>query len=307
MTARGTERERLPGDVRSVAMYHGVPLAEVRSASVQGQANLTVFLGSELVLRLPRTAHAATLLATEAVAVPLAREAGVPIAEVLVHDESLTIASVPYVVQRRMPGRTLADPSLDTEVRRRAVGSLGRALARLHRIRWSEVGDLAGIPSPYAFSVPELLAELGEAGEIGASQQAWLAERFETLRSGSTPNTDPVLVHRDVNPGNVLVNDAGDVTALVDWGLSQWGSPARDLVGLPPRDLVGLLGGYRSERGVLADDTLESEALWFHLYLALARLLKTPRAVAGEDWAAPRSATLVELLALASDPGGSSR
>jgi aminoglycoside phosphotransferase (APT) family kinase protein len=36
-----------------------------------------------------------------------------------------------------------------------------------------------------------------------------------------------------VIPSNVMVDREGRVTALLDWGCAEWGSPARDLVGLP--------------------------------------------------------------------------
>jgi len=39
------------------------------------------------------------------------------------------------------------------------------------------------------------------------------------------------------------------VTALLDWGCAEWGSPARDLVGFPIRALPDLLSGYRSALG----------------------------------------------------------
>ena len=44
----------------------------------QGQVNLTVFLGSELVLRIPRTTWAAEQLSKEAQVIALVRDAGVP-------------------------------------------------------------------------------------------------------------------------------------------------------------------------------------------------------------------------------------
>ncbi|MGO1285983.1 MAG: phosphotransferase, partial [Brachybacterium sp.] len=111
----------------------------------------------------------------------------------------------------------------------------------------------------------------------------------------------------DVSPSNVMIDHAGQVSALLDWGCAEWGSPARDLVGLPIQDLPDLLSGYRSVvAGALStngpdDNTaLERDALWYHLYLALARLLKEPSTSEDRHWAAPRSATLIDLLAFTS-------
>lgn len=114
-----------------------------------------------------------------------------------------------------------------------------------------------------------------------------------------------MLLHRDVAPSNVIVDRQGRATALLDWGCAELGSPARDLVGLPLGALPELLAGYRSALPVTtpggndneSDLSLERDALWFHLYLALARLLKEPSASEDRNWAAPRQATLLDLFA----------
>jgi len=104
-----------------------------------------------------------------------------------------------------------------------------------------------------------------------------------------------------------MVDQDGLVTALLDWGCAEWGSPARDLVGLPIRALPDLLSGYRSALRTASspnnrdnDLTLERETLWYYLYLALARLLKKPSTSEDRKWAAPRTATLLDFLAFTS-------
>lgn len=169
------------------------------------------------------------------------------------------------------------------------------------------VGPLEAIPAPFTFSPDEVVDRLVEAGEIGSSQSDWLLEQFSLLQPGGPSISDPVLLHRDVIPSNVMVDQEGAVAALLDWGCVEWGSPARDLVGLQIQDLPDLLSGYRAALGGgssnhdLGDGlALERDALWFHLYLALARLLKDPSTSEDRNWAAPRSATLVDVLAFVS-------
>lgn len=307
MTGNPVEQGPFAEEVRAVAADLGVPAKQVVPAPAQGQVNVTVFLGDELVLRIPRKARAAELLAKEAEVVPLVRAAGVPTPELVRYDASLRVAPVPYVVLERVHGATLAEREreLDPAGRRRALGSLGEILATLHRIRRGEAGEAgaagaaSAIPEPYAFSPEEVLGRLREAGEIGGAQHAWLLERFDALRPGGPSIADPVLVHRDVAPSNLITDGSGRVTTLLDWGLAQWGSPARDLVGLPLRALPDLLSGYGAPD---AAPSLERDALWYHLYLALARLLKEPSTSEDRNWAAPRAATLIDLLAFLSGP-----
>lgn len=293
-------------DVHAVAAYYGVASKDVVPAPVQGQVNLTVFLGNELVLRIPRTTRAAEELSKEAEVIPMVRDAGVPTPELISHDSSLRIGSVPYMVLERVHGTTLAEQAPDPTAQRLTFGSLGEILVALHQVRLSSVGPIGAIPTPFRFSPPDLLRRLVEAGEIGSAQHAWLLERFALLKQESPSQADPVLLHRDVSPSNVMVDREGG-TALLDWGCAEWGSPARDLVGLPIRALPDLLSGYRSALGVSPTEdersggpTLEQDALWYHLYLALARLLKEPSTSEDRNWSAPRSAALIEILAFAS-------
>lgn len=299
-----SDGDRLHEDVLAVAAFWGLHQRDVAWPSVQGQVNLTAFLGDELVLRLPRTARAEQLLAKEAEVIPLVCAAGVATPELISYDATLRIASVPYLLQRRVPGVTLA--RLEPDLHPMAHHCLGEALATLHQIRQcsSESGGL--IPEPYDFSPGELLGRLVDAGEIGTAQQGWLSEQFTRLQPGGPTQADPVLVHRDVNPTNVLFDPTGKLTALLDWGCAEWGSPARDLVGLPIGALPNLLAGYLAARPDSrdGDGTLARNALWYHLYLALAGLLKEPSTSEERNWAAPRNASLIDLLTFLSGAAG---
>lgn len=297
-------------DVRAVAAHYGVAEKDVVPVPTQGQVNLTVFLGSELVLRIPRTPRAAEQLLKEAEVITLVRDAGVLTPELINYDSTLQVGSVPYMVLQRVQGETLAEQPPDPAGRRRTLGSLGEILVTLHQVRRSGVGPVEAIPAPFSFSPSELLHQLVAEGEIGSSQHEWLVERFALLQPEGPPQTDPVLLHRDVIPSNVMVDREGQVTALLDWGCAEWGSPARDLVGLPIRALPDLLSGYRSALGDTPSGDprdvglgLERDALWYHLYLALARLLKEPSTSEDRNWAAPRSATLLDVLEFTSGMG----
>ena len=303
-----TDAEPFTDDVHAVAAHFGVAEKDVVPVPTQGQVNVTVFLGDELVLRIPRTPAAAEQLAKEADVIPLVRDAGVPTPELVRYDASSSVVRVPYMVLQRVHGTTLAEQPPGSAERRCALGSLGEILASLHQIRYSAVEPIGAIPEPFTFSPSELLGRLLDAGEIGSAQHEWLGEQFALLQPEGPSQADPVLLHRDVIPANVMVDRGGRVSAMLDWGCAEWGSPARDLVGLPIRELPDLLSGYRSAQGVAppADEAggslaLERDALWYHLYLALARLMKEPSTSEDRNWAAPRSATLLELLAFTAD------
>lgn len=85
----------------AVAAHYGVAEKDVVPAPTQGEVNLTVFLGSELVLRIPSTTRAAESLSKEAEAIPLIQDAGVPNPELVSYDSPLRVARVPYMVLQR--------------------------------------------------------------------------------------------------------------------------------------------------------------------------------------------------------------
>ena len=203
-------------DIRAIAAHYGVPQKTVTNAPSQGQVNLTVFLGSDLVLRIPRTVKAADQLIKEAEVIPLVQAAGVPTAGLISYDASLEVASVPYMVVERLHGTTLAE--YESADRRLAYQSIGEMLVALHRIRLSSVATASTIPAPYTFSARELTQELKNVGEIGSSQADWLLEQFELLNPAGPEWEDPVLLHRDVTASNLIVDRRGRVTALFDWG-----------------------------------------------------------------------------------------
>lgn len=307
MTSSAIDLSPFTDDVYAIAAHYGVPGRNVLPAPTQGQVNLTVYLGTELVLRIPRKAKAAEQLSKEAEVIPLVQDAGVPTSGLVSYDATLQVVSVPYIVLERLHGATLAKQGYDPADSRRAHESLSEILVALHRVRFSRVGSTATIPAPFTFSPPELVQRLREAGEVGKAQCGWLLKRFDLLKPEGPSQADPVLLHRDVIPSNLIVDREGRVTALLDWGCAEWGSPARDLVGLPLRALPDLLSGYRSALHVATsghnddnDLSLERDALWYHLYLALARLLKDPSTSEDRNWAAPRQATLLDILAFIS-------
>lgn len=295
---------RFTEDVYAIAADFGVQARDVAPAPSQGQVNLTVFLGAELVLRIPRNARAVAKLAKEAEVIPLVQAAGMPTSALVRYDATCQVARVPYIVLERLHGATLAER--DPADRRLAYESLGEILVTLHQVRPDSVGPTSTIPAPYTFSPHELVQELKDAGEIGTAQCDWLLEQFELLKPEGPSPAHPVLLHRDVIASNMIVDRQGRVTALFDWGSAEWGNPARDLVGLPLQALPGLLAGYRTalrdtaSRGHENRQSLERDALWFHLYLALARLLKAPSTSEDRNWAAPRQATLLDILAFVS-------
>ncbi|MBB4679765.1 phosphotransferase family protein [Crossiella cryophila] len=265
-----------------IAARHGRSLGEVEPLP-PGAANHCYRLGPDLVLRIPRADPAE--LRKEAAVIPVARAAGVRTPEVRSYDPDL-----PYLVLEHVPGAELAapDPVVLTE--------LGRQLARLHRL--TPATAIPGVPTDTESDPRPLVDHLATTGLLDRTSAAWLTDWLNHL-APYRPASNPVLVHGDVHPQNLLTHN-GSLT-LIDWGDAAWADPATDFVKLPLDHLHPVLTGYLPTP---ADrEAWTARILWHNLSWTLGRL-RNPRPRPDErHWSAPPYARLLDLLRfLAQDP-----
>jgi aminoglycoside phosphotransferase (APT) family kinase protein len=97
-------------------------------------------------------------------------------------------------------------PSLSPGVRRRVVSEVGSVLGRLHDLdEFDRVGGLARDGDHLRVCDP--------AGLHVPAKGRWLV-----CRLADEPAFQPVLSHGDLFPDNLLVDERGHITALLDWG-----------------------------------------------------------------------------------------
>ena len=167
-----------------------------------------------------------------------ARQAGVPVPEVVSVDRMLTDDGERSVmIVRTAAGRALETMSSPDD-RRAALVDLGRTLRQLHAIptpgmwrpdgngRWLSVDALrAGFVRDRQGEREHLVrAGLGGA-EI--EQTYRVLEEFP----GRLPVV-PVLCHGDLNRGHIFVDDDRRVSCLIDWGMWHGGSVEGEFAGL---------------------------------------------------------------------------
>lgn len=133
----------------------------------------------------------------------------------------------PWSVREWIEGRTLAE--VPARSRSAAISGVGDALAELQACSTSD-GPWAGRASAYRGCHVSVVAEEVQQGlaDLTARQAQGCGEVWEEAVS-TVWTGQPVWVHGDVAPGNMLFDDAGRLSALIDFGQTCVGDPACDL------------------------------------------------------------------------------
>lgn len=272
---------------RTLARCHRIDPDQVYPLP-QGQANHVLALGETLVLRVARTPLHAADLEKEAELLPLAHTAGLPVPELVDHAQ----APVPHLLITRLPGTDMAGRTPT----RTFLRQVGRQLHRLHNL---PTHHLTTPPLQAEQTDPTtLVQDLHRTGMLDTSTAAWLTDHFHHLaaHTSRTP-PEPVLIHGDLSPTNLLATPDGALSAIVDLGDAALAEAAVDFAKLPPHWLPEVLAGYPTAPG--QEHSLQARILHHHLTWALARLADPAPCPEPRHWSAPPASRLVGLLRLA--------
>jgi aminoglycoside phosphotransferase (APT) family kinase protein len=200
----------------------------VWSVDVDGWDNATFRLGRQMSVRLPSSQAYAEQVAKEQRWLPvLARQLPLPIPEPLAMGEPGCSFPRPWSVYRWIDGTTaLAGRVADLcEFAADMAGFLG-ALYKVDPSDGPGPGThnffRGGPPAYYDGQTRAALAALHGHIDTGLASEVWEAA-LEASWEGP-----PVWFHGDAQPGNLLLDPAGRLSAVIDFGTSGIGDPACD-------------------------------------------------------------------------------
>ena len=227
----------------------------------------------------------------------------VPVPEVVHASYERSVVSSDLLLMTWCPGRTLRSlhDSLHAEHGpdrwHRLRSELGGLVAALHRA----TGPGFGYPQA-GLSADWRTAFLGMFDTVLADARRFDAplpvpvDRIAEVVHGRADLLNgvetPVLVHYDLWPGNILVEDTGHgprISALVDGERAFWGDPLAEAVSLALfgdiADEAGFLDGYRAAGGVLElDERTRGRLALYRSHLYLIMLVEAvPRGYEGPD------------------------
>lgn len=250
-------------DWAAVAIGAGARVVNVQALHYdQGPWRLSIaYRGrtTDAVLRAPTPRIDATMVATAAAALEVANQYALPAPRLMDADLQGVVAGVPTTLETIAPGTTTWPPPLSAERLRTA----GAALACVHAVAMAPREHLPFRPRPIA--VDDFAADR-RSGRMPTTRLLRAAD--ELIATHGLPPGEPVYVHGDVWPGN-LVWTGNEITALIDWKTAGVGAPGVDLCELRkqvaitfgPEAPAHVLDGWERATGTRARDVAYWDAV----------------------------------------------
>lgn len=187
---------------------------------------------------------------------------GLPVPRVVLTDFTHGIIDGDVVVTELLSGRPWNDLALGEEDERGVRRRLGAMMARLHVVRAPAFGYPAvesglqadGWRAAFRVMVEALLQDAAASGTALPEERILAALHAQAAALDSV--VDPVYVHTDLWPGNVFLDDDGEICGIIDTERTVWGDPLLELVGADQLGLwdvdADVLAGNVDAGGVLA-------------------------------------------------------
>lgn len=284
LTKRRLSEAELDALVRRVL---GVPLAshvELTEGMFNTAYRLTAADGRETVLKVapppdvPLLTHERDIMRTEALAFRLMAARGLPVPEVLLHEDGLLLMTALNGVPWSAAREGLSDA--EHGALRRELGAIVR---ELHTIRGEVFGYVQG---PNAGTWREAFtamveAVLGDADRFGVELPD-VRPAFAARAHLLDEVTEPVLVHFDLWEANIFVAD-GRVEGIIDPERALFGDPLAEIATVAL--FTELDDDYRAGYGIAGfTEAEETRIALYRAYLCLVMIVEgVPRGYAGEE------------------------
>jgi len=156
----------------------------------------------------------------------------VPVARIVGYDFSRTLIDRDFLLMERLPGRPWTEAwHVDSDEVLRQVGA---CLAQVHRIHGKLYGYL-GAHRPmepqarwvdaFAIMWNKLIDDVVATGHYSDEESSFLRRLLDRYGRLFDRDIPPSLLHMDIWHQNILIDERGRLTGIVDWDRALWGDP----------------------------------------------------------------------------------
>lgn len=201
---------------------------EIKPVAASGNDNRTFHLGEQMAIRLPSAEPYVPQVEKEQKWLPiLAKELSLPISTPIAKGNPTKEYPFPWSINKWLAGETLTLSNINNI--NQFARDLGEFLVELQSID-ANGGPLAG---PHNFYRGGNIVVYDQETKEAIDQNkdalnAPLLNKIWELALDSTWKANPVWVHGDIAPGNILVRD-GKLSAVIDFGILGVGDPSCDM------------------------------------------------------------------------------
>ena len=162
----------------------------------------------------------------------LLAQTNVPVARIVAFDDSHALIDCDYMLMERLPGRPWSE-ALHVDLDH-VLQQVGVHLAATHRLTAEQYGYLgAHQPMPpqsswvdaFAIMWHKMIDDIVAVGYYDAAESRMMRQLLDQQLHLFDRPVAASLLHMDIWQQNILVDDAGSVTGLVDWDRALWGDP----------------------------------------------------------------------------------
>lgn len=205
-----------------------------------GHSNLTFRVtdarGREMVLRRPPLSHglaSAHDMSREHKIISALQNSAVPVAPALGMCSDPQVNGAPFYMMQFVTGHILRDQQsaqklLTPTARRRAGESLVETMAAIHAVDISAVG-LADLARHEAYIERQLKRWYGQFNAQKTRELAAIDQVHDELLRRVPQQGKASIVHGDYRLDNCIVDDNGNISAVLDWEICTLGDPLADL------------------------------------------------------------------------------
>lgn len=246
MTDSPVLTDEVPGvHVAAVTEWFRIHVAEARpplrfDVIAGGHSNLTYRVsdaaGSSFVLRRPPLGHvlaSAHDMGREYRIIHALASSAVPVAPALGYSDDPAVNGEPFYVMRFVDGhvirdRATAESVLTPDARCRAGESLVDTMAAIHAVDLQAVG-LETLGKHEGYIARQLKRWYGQWNQQKTRELPQIDRVHDTLAAHIPEQGPATLVHGDYRLDNCMVDDDGNVIAVLDWEICTLGDPLADL------------------------------------------------------------------------------